>query len=302
MNKTEISIGLLNIRQQGKTGKKIPLFLLDEFKNLDIVILNEFNCKAENIDDFYSKLKSRGFAYYTANYDNCRFSNDTFVAIRSDKPIQIVRFWHHDAYYEPPKTYNRLYDYDTVPENLCLKLNMNGKSVTLFAIRIKTLRENYDKRKSQFDWLKGRVSKETGSVIIAGDFNNAYHPNKKTGTKNNGLLYKDGSVVRFKDVEKGYYNENNEQKLQYNYNLHIIQEELYDMGFMMLDDGSPTHKNYLSEDHIFVKGLKGAGAKPNFSFMTKKNGYAFANVCKNQEKNQPPGLPDHALLTCKIIC
>ena len=54
----EVKIMEWNIHQQGRWGKRIPLWILDEIpQDINILTLTEFNGHAENIDEFYKKIK-----------------------------------------------------------------------------------------------------------------------------------------------------------------------------------------------------------------------------------------------------
>lgn len=306
-----------NIHQQGRWASRIPLWIIDCFKENTVVILNEFNRKVDNIHDFYRGLNENGFEYFVTNYNPFVSANDTLIAIKKTCGIKIKSVSYVSAYYEPQKTNNLDIDYEIIPENLRVDISINDKIISVIGIRIKSLGGDFKKRLQQFEFLLNQIKQIPNDVIVAGDFNNAWHPNNvnyKTKElydlkiKRYGLKDNNDEIVPFDKVERFYWRNDEETKqlirrIQYDYNLHRIQEKLKNNGLNMIDEGSSTHKAF-SEDHIFIsENIENAICKSSWDFMTRKNGYVYDNHREwelDRYREIPKGLPDHAILIADI--
>ncbi len=88
----ELNIMEWNIHQKGRqysngrsADNPIPDWIIDEVPNdMNIVVFTEFNSHARNISDIYSKLKAKGFSYYSTKFE-CPWSNDILIAIRGEQ-------------------------------------------------------------------------------------------------------------------------------------------------------------------------------------------------------------------------
>ena len=170
----ELNIMEWNIHQKGRqysngrsADNPIPDWIIDEVQNdMNIVVFTEFNSHARNISDIYSKLKAKGFSYYSTKYE-CPWSNDILIAIRGEQ-IEVKSTSAVDAYPNSSITDR----FDDIPENMRVDICVNEKDIHIWGIRIKDLKSDYKKRKLEMDkvmeWLKA-----TGGIsIIVGDFNN----------------------------------------------------------------------------------------------------------------------------------
>lgn len=165
-----------NIHQQGRqyngTSRdgEIPLWIVDEIPDdINIVVFTEFNCHAKNINDFYEALSDKRFSYSTTNY-SCAWSNDILIAVRG-KEIAVKAVSYIKAYPDIPNTAFKI-DWEIIPENLRVDINIGKKDIHFWGIRIKSLGSDYKKRKKEMEtvlqWLKGI----DGINVLVGDFNN----------------------------------------------------------------------------------------------------------------------------------
>ena len=164
-----------------------------------------------------------------------------------------------------------------IPNYLKVSFQYGEKKVSIVGCRILPggiSKKDFDNRAAQFyDVLEPMIKKlqQQDIVIIGGDFNNAR------------------------------YLQNYEGMNQVNYNLHRIQAEMLSLGYIELDMWNPTHK-FLSEDHLFGKGLDKYNCKPYWGFINIKNGYKYVNynAYKANGYEDILGLPDHAIVLCEI--
>lgn len=186
---------------------------------------------------------------------------------------------------------------ENIPNYLQVTFAIGDRNISVVGCRILvgTDEKDYDDRVVQFyDVLVPEIKSITESdvVIVGGDFNNASYY---------GELKENEKPVSFNAVEKAYY-KNGEKLLQYNYNLHRIQEKLFNEKYCMVDTGEATHK-YISEDHIFVKNAnKSREVDIKWTFMKSKYGYEFDSIDAWKANNWKDiaGLPDHAIVLTDI--
>lgn len=170
---SKLNVFCQNIHQQGRNANWIPLWIIDYFeKNTNVVILNEFNCKAANIQDFYRELIERGFEYFVTNYNHTVSANDTLIAIKKSREIKIQSVSYVSAYNEPQKTNSTDIDYEMIPENLRVDISVDERIISIIGVRIKTLQGNQEKRLQQFEFLIKQIKQIPNDVIVGGDFNN----------------------------------------------------------------------------------------------------------------------------------
>ena len=168
----EVKIMEWNIHQQGRWGKRIPLWILDEIpQDINILTLTEFNGHAENIDEFYKKIKAMGFYYCNTNY-SFKSANDILIAVRG-KEIRVESVSYFKAYPdEPNSTFCIQWKY--IPENLRVDITVRNKPVTILGIRIKDLEIDYSSRKIEMETVMKWVKEITNPIVILGDFNNLH--------------------------------------------------------------------------------------------------------------------------------
>ncbi|TDM16038.1 endonuclease/exonuclease/phosphatase family protein [Macrococcoides caseolyticum] len=166
----EVKIMEWNINQRGRTGKTIPLWILDKVPDdINIIILTEFNCRAENINEFYTRMECMGFYYVTTNY-SFKYANDIFIAIR-DKGIRVESISYFKAYPDEPNS-TCCIDWDSIPENLRIDVIIDNNLVTILGIRIKELKGDYDSRRIEMETVMKWVKEISNPIVILGDFNN----------------------------------------------------------------------------------------------------------------------------------
>lgn len=166
----EVKIMEWNIHQQGRMGKKIPLWILDEIpQDINILTLTEFNAHAKNIDEFYKKIQDMGFGYCNTYY-SYKYANDILIAVRG-KEIKVESVSYFKAY---PDELNSTFciQWENIPENLRVDITVNNKPVTILGIRIKDLKGDYSSRKIEMETVMKWVKEITNPIVISGDFNN----------------------------------------------------------------------------------------------------------------------------------
>lgn len=246
---------------------KPDVFILVEFFKYDFWIEEFMNYIPEESEKL-SKVSSRDQAFRTVGNeyivilsdDRGKGFNQTIIGIKKDlnPVITAVRsvIPHGRQLLEIPGL-----DY-LHPEFLQVDLLFDGQPLTIIGTRIKTQGENkdYNIRKKQFVCLMQYIHTLKHPVIVSGDFNNAFC---------RGNLNK-------KFDEKDY-----KGKAQINYNLNLIKTSLDEIGFTMVDvnkDGSsiPTHKRFLPEDHIFVRGF--GAIERNFTIIHVEQNLSDHNI------------------------
>lgn len=148
-----------NIHQQGgHGGGKIPEWVASEIKDadVDIAILTEVCTAGPGRDKFIQSLKD--YRCYTSENVG---GNDVLIAVKECYVIS-----------DAAPVWVPCYGDDMIPENLQVDINVDGTTVSVFGVRIKTT-DDFGMRRSQFaGWLLPQLSKIKNPVIIAGDFNN----------------------------------------------------------------------------------------------------------------------------------
>ncbi len=168
----EVKIMEWNIHQQGRWGKRIPLWILDEIpQDINILTLTEFNGHAENIDEFYKKIKAMGFYYCNTNY-SFKSANDILIAVRG-KEIRVESVSYFKAYPDAPNS-TFCIQWEYIPENLRVDITVRNKPVTILGIRIKDLEIDYSSRKIEMETVMKWVKEIANPIVILGDFNNLH--------------------------------------------------------------------------------------------------------------------------------
>lgn len=156
-----LNIAEWNINQQGGRGGSIPSWLLEEVdESVDVIVLTEFRRDAKGVDYLYSSLESKGYSYVESFNQR---GNDILVAVRND--IRVVGFHFYSAYIEGSEL-------NCIPENLRVDIEYNGKTISIFGVRIKELEGDYTARRNQMVVLSEWLESCGNSVVVVGDFNN----------------------------------------------------------------------------------------------------------------------------------
>ena len=264
----KLKIMTWNIHQQGRQYNKnrrsqdaeIPLSIITQIpEDVRVVVFTEFNSHAQNALEFYLGLNKEGFSYSTTTY-SCAWANDVLIAVRG-KDIKIKSTSYVKAYSDIPNTTFNI-DWDSIPENLRLDIQVDDKDIHIWGVRIKDLKSDYEKRKIEMETIMHWLEEIKDITILLGDFNNAKHYGKleenfesvepeywrySWDEKNKCYIRKNGKIVK-------------EKRAHYNYNLHRIKDALSEKGFQLCekeDDWTfkDIYDNKIHEDHIFVKGL-----------------------------------------------
>lgn len=283
----EVKIMEWNIHQQGRWGKRIPLWILDEIpQDINILTLTEFNGHAENIDEFYKKIKAMGFYYCNTNY-SFKSANDILIAVRG-KEIRVESVSYFKAYAdEPNSTFCIQWKY--IPENLRVDITVRNKPVTILGIRIKDLgirikdleidysssKIDYSSRKIEMKTVMKWVKEITNPIVILGDFNNL-HVNTRIQDWNLKVLdYLLGEEFIRKTPA------NHSWGLQYS---------------------NGQFDGYIKNDHLICKNISEYEVE-NYSWNFVSNiNYQLddKNRFGQQKANVPVGDPDHGILFAKI--
>lgn len=216
--------------------------LVDKFieQKADIVVLTAFVI-SKGIDYLFERLQNEGYIWFTSTRSG---KNGILIAVKR-------AILNNDN-----KLVNKLYERNTISSSteecnilqVLLPLKC-GKVIDITGCRMETggfsdLREQYDHERKILDEILLPSIKERNSDIqvVCGDFNNA----RCHGKLNKPYCNKD-------------YIKDNQELAQINYNLNIIKDSFDSEGFVMVDiseDGTaiPTHKGYIPDDHIFVRG------------------------------------------------
>lgn len=264
-----------NIHQQGRqyeNGKigdcEIPLWILREIPDkVDIVVFTEFNCHAKNIQEFYNGLIENGFSYSTTKH-SCPWSNDILIAACSDK-IVVKEVSYVKAYPDTANTSFKI-DWDAIPENLRVDINVSKTDIHLWGIRIKDLKCNYRNRKKEMETVMEWLKEVAGINVLVGDFNNL---REDTIEKNWNLGVLDNLIG------KEY-----ERKTPKNHSWGVSQNKNNDF------DG------YIKNDHIIhSKEISVSVENYNWSYLNN------SHYSKELEGNKshiviPAGKPDHGIL------
>lgn len=202
----------------------------------DVIVLTAF-VVAQGIDNLYDKFEKSGFVWFQYSRTG---KNGILIAIKRD--IINVR-----------KLITQVYQSNIISSEIencnILKIRFplkSGENFCVLGCRLETggeeeLKKQYDSQRNSFyEVLMPYIRKINSDdyCIICGDFNNA----RCLG-----------------DLNKKYDSRNYNGKAQINYNLNIIKDEFDSLGFVMADCNNgapiPTHKKYIPDDHIFIKGF-----------------------------------------------
>lgn len=152
-----------NINQQGGNGAgRIPEFVREEIVGTDIVVLTEFCTKSEGRDAFIEDMTREG--YRCAASENVN-GNDIIIFAKDCFSIL-------DCFWTP------CYGVDSIPENLRVDLECDGKLLSIVGLRIKSLDpiKSLEKknrlRQQEFHWAMDWIKDIKGPVLLTGDFNN----------------------------------------------------------------------------------------------------------------------------------
>lgn len=265
-----------NIHQQGRqyngTSKdgEIPLWIVDEIPDdINIVVFTEFNCHAKNINDFYEALSDKRFSYSTTNY-SCAWSNDILIAVRG-KEIAVKAVSYIKAYPDIPNTAFKI-DWEIIPENLRVDINIGKKDIHFWGIRIKSLGSDYKKRKKEMETVLQWLKEIDGINVLVGDFNNL---REDTPEQNWNLSVLDSLIAG-----------NFERKTPLNHSWGVS-----------LNLKNKTFDGYIKNDHlIHSKEIHATVGSYKWSFLEKREYSLKKPRHYKQELDIPVGEPDHGIL------
>lgn len=214
-------------------------------QDADIIVLSEF-CVSNGWDYFQEQLK--GKYIWFMNYSTGK--NGILICVKSKLVNTSIL---KDTIYGGNPIFVNNESCNILQISLPLR---GGKTVTVVGCRVEVdishrsvSQKDYDERRRAFNNLlipavKQRLS-SSDIYIVCGDFNNAYCRG---------------------NLREKFDPEEYRGRPQCNYNLNIIRDTFDSMGFTIADidkNGNPiaTHKGYLPEDHIFVRGLEARSCK-----------------------------------------
>ena len=271
-----------NIHQQGRQYKnrrsqdgKIPLWIVDEIpKDVNVVVFTEFNSHAKNVQQFYNLLVAKNFFYSTTSY-SCAWANDILIAVRG-KDIEVKSTSYVKSYSDVPNTTFNI-DWDSIPENLRLDIQVGNKSIYLWGVRIKDLGSDYVKRKVEMETIMNWLQEIGGISILVGDFNNL---RENTPEPNWNLKVLDALLgTAFKRV---------------------TPESNHSWGVSLLESNN-SFDGFIKNDHLICSNEISATAEPyKWEYLQHCN-YDLEEPCCNKQKlNIPVGEPDHGILIVEV--
>lgn len=231
----------------------------------DIIVLTEF-VAVNGLDNLFDSLEENEYIWFL----KCETGkNGILIAIKKELVNENIEGLITDIYHKKVVASS---------DNDCNILRVDfplkcGSMLTVIGCRMETgaknLKEQYDSEGKSFDEVLIPMIKTSKDLcIICGDFNNA----RCLGNLNE--KYKIGDYIG---------------KSQLNYNLNIIKDKLVNFDFVMMDvdeNGGPipTHKGYLPEDHIFVRGSDKKECRKIFSDGLSDHDIITATVEIRKEK------------------
>lgn len=268
-----------NIHQQGRRSKKIPLDIIDYIDGKDIIVLLEINTESENFNEFCNRLTLKGYSFYMTSYKDSPYANDILIAVKLKKNIYVKDVTYHKAYGNSLQI-----DYDCIPENLFVHLEINSKCYVVAGVRIKELKGDYAKRKEQMETFMNWVGCIEEPVFVLGDFNNL---REKTTIKEWNLNVLDNII--------------NEQFHR------ITPKENHSFG-VCYDISEKKYDGYIKNDHLLVSSIvenwKTIKISYDWELLINNLGRvkveSKANKFGKQEIRIAPGFPDHARLIVEI--
>lgn len=265
---TKLNIMEWNIHQQGLYNNNtksydentpLPMWIIDEFEDREIVVLTEYCHRNSNSGEFVKRIHEKGY--------NCVFSkntigNDVLIAIKKTYQIENTMFVSCGGI-------------NGIPENLRVDIKVKNDTLSVIGVRIKDfsikrkhpIQEDYQnqaiKRAENMKWLMRWVENIQNPVVIMGDFNNY-----KVAT-----TLKEWNLRVIDNMSRGFTRKTPEGSSVYKFN------------------NDPVFQ----EDHFLIKGLKlnELGLKYDRDFV-KHEDTVYQNG-KNLEHIRI-GYPDHAIL------
>lgn len=272
----ELNIMEWNVHQKGRQYSKgrsadgpIPEWIIDEVPNdMNIVVFTEFNSHAQNISNFYEKLKDKGFSYYSTKYE-CSWSNDILIAIRGEQ-IKVISTKQDDAYPNSSITDDFNDIPENIPENMRVDIRVNEKDIHIWGIRIKDLNSDYKQRKIEMckvmEWLKAAG----GISIIVGDFNNLREntSEKEWNLKVLDDLLGDSFIRKTPSNHSWGVSLSNGKFDGYIKNDHLIHSKELDAAVKPYEWGFLKHCNYeLKESYYGKQSLKIPDCEPDHGIL-----------------------------------
>ena len=140
-----------NLRAMGGIDYKIPQFVVDHIKQVDIFVLTEF-CMAKGWSFFQQDLKE--FDLYCSPYVSKGY-NQICIGIRKNIGYEVVSVISKNVC-----------DIN-IPEFLQIDIEIENKPISIIGLRIKTQK---DTQKWQYEYLE-QYLQSIGNFICLGDFN-----------------------------------------------------------------------------------------------------------------------------------
>ena len=258
----------------GSKETSIPDWIIDKIPDdINIVVFTEFNSHAQNIEDFYSKLKSKGFTRCCSTEYECLWANDILIAIRGEQII-VTDSKQVDAYPNSSKTDN----FDDIPDNMRVDIRINEKDIHIWGIRIKDLKSNYKKRNNEMCKVMEWLEEAGGTSVILGDFNNL---RENTTEKEWNLSVLDDKLGKLFERETPLNH-------SWGVSLSLSSEEF---------DG------YIKNDHLIHSKELDAVVKPyEWEFLKQHCNYKLEKPYNGKRKLIIPDCePDHGILIGSVI-
>lgn len=275
-------------RNQQDTRQEIPGFVEEEILNAgaDVIVLTEFMSATnqENIQRFkaHSRLNDKYELYCNEERDKKRQkANGILIAVKNG----------FAEFKSPANEIINTSNANDQPNFLQLDIEVNAKPISIIGVRIKVggglTRSAYLERHRQLSSLIEHIKTlDTQSILVAGDFNNAYIPRNRDysnrvtdGTYNYHIMQND-----FADVGMTVYTPDGEH---------------YSCGFKLINHETKVNCGYLKEDHIIAKGLIVTNPHYCHSFMKDYEVNKEWKRDKGEYIIAPP-YPDHAILTADV--
>lgn len=222
--------------------KKIQSKLVDKAleQNAHLMVFTEFVIM-KGVDYLFERLENEGYIWFQVSRTG---KNGIIIAVKKEL-IDFNDNLKKQIWYEKI-VYSKFEGCNLLSVTLPLKC---GKKLSVIGCRMETggkesLEEQYNFEGECFkEILIPEVEKMNNSdiCIVCGDFNNAMHYGNLEET--------------FESVEKKYW-KNGEKLAQYNYNLHVIKDCLYNKGFKLCEKETDVTFKHIHNDHIFIRGIE----------------------------------------------
>jgi len=283
MSKLSILEWNINGRSNISGNYEMPNHVIDTLicKSPDVFILTEFIPDALT-DEVKSKFEQTYNLKWSDNYKQY-YSNAVLIGVKRELN---------------PKNFNfELKGYKSIHPNFgVVELTFNNKNIAIIGFRmlsfpvkrkynkktikgftawVEELRCNYNIEKCLFDiFIKNNLESmiaKYDSIIFTGDFNNAMHyGDKKSSFNEVKKCYDKHQIIEGRRIDY--------KVGQYNYNLHIIQDELKKYNLFLLEGNNDwswldKNGNQIHNDHFFVTSDIAEKYKGSVEFENVQNGF-----------------------------